>query len=89
MYTILVIAIFAACYGLTSILERRLSANELALARLGLAAICRTILPLGILLLMEYTTTFRISTYAIVILIAYLVSVSVAVGRAVHVNRDR
>ncbi len=44
----------------------------MALARLSLAAICRTILPLVLLLLLEYTTAFSTRHVPYQIILGYL-----------------
>ncbi|MEQ1907088.1 MAG: hypothetical protein ABL888_23080, partial [Pirellulaceae bacterium] len=74
-FVIVVLVVFAGCHGVTLAFEKMLTAPEYALPLLGLAAICRTILPLGILLLLEYTTAFSIRDYLIPIALGYIASV--------------
>jgi hypothetical protein len=58
--------------------------DHMALARLSLAAICRTILPLAILLVMEYTTAFSVGDCVIPIVLGFLLTMAVSTGFAVR-----
>lgn len=87
MNSLIIIGVFILCYLASQLSDWLFSANEFILARLGLAAICRTILPLGIFLMLEYTTNFRIRDHAALIFLGYFVLVSLAVSRAVQGER--
>lgn len=89
MNSLIIIGVFGLCYLASRFSEWLLSGNEYILARLGLAAICRTILPLGIFLVLEYTSPFRIRDHAALIFLGYFVLVSLAISRAVQGDQKK
>ncbi len=83
-FFVAVLLVFAGCHFVPIAFEKFLTAPEYALPQLGLAAICRTILPLGILLLLEYTTAFSIRDYLIPIALGYIASVGLAIYHGIN-----